>query len=126
MGTKRGGGGSGGGNRALLSPTAEAAVSGDVQALRDALMEARSEAKRSNDELRERERQLAAKEELLKECRADIARLEGDLEGALRVQEELMEENERAEAEYEKLLNEVEAGASQSQVDASHLDKLRK
>ena len=37
-----------------------------------------------------------------------------------------MEENERAEAEYEKLLNEVEAGASQSQVDASHLDKLRK
>lgn len=36
-----------------------------------------------------------------------------------------MEENERAEAEYEKLLNEVEAGASKSQVDASQLDKLR-
>ena len=37
-----------------------------------------------------------------------------------------MEKNERAEAEYEKLLNEVEAGASKSQVDASQLDKLRK
>ena len=59
---------------------------GDVQALQDALMEARSEAKRASDELRERERQLAAKEELLEECRTDIARLEGDLEGALRVQ----------------------------------------
>jgi len=41
-------------------------------------------------------------------------------------QDELMEENERAEAEYEKLLNEVEAGATKSQVDASQLERLRK
>jgi len=81
-----GGGGSGGGGSALLSPTAEAAVSGDVQALRDALIEAKRDAQRASAELKERERQLASKEALLEECQADIARLEGDLEGALRVQ----------------------------------------
>eukprot|EP00277_Geminigera_cryophila_P028704 CAMPEP_0179467440 /NCGR_PEP_ID=MMETSP0799-20121207/48567_1 /TAXON_ID=46947 /ORGANISM="Geminigera cryophila, Strain CCMP2564" /LENGTH=520 /DNA_ID=CAMNT_0021272847 /DNA_START=232 /DNA_END=1794 /DNA_ORIENTATION=+ len=110
----------------VLSPTAEAAVSGDIQALRDALIAAKSDAQWTSDQLKDTEKLLATKEAQLKESLADVARLEHDLQGAMTVQEELMEENERAEAEYEKLLHEVEAGASKSNVDASQVEKLKK
>ncbi len=42
------------------------------------------------------------------------------------MQDELIEENERAEEKYEKLLKQVEAGASQSSVDASQVSLKQK
>jgi len=61
-------------------------VSGDVQALRDALIAAKSDAQWSSEMLKEAEKELEKKDELLKSCQADVARLESDLEGAMRVQ----------------------------------------
>jgi DNA repair exonuclease SbcCD ATPase subunit len=108
-----------------LSPTAQAAVSGDLQALKEALMAAKSEAQWTSEQLKDSEKALAAKETQLKEAQEDIGRLEADLEAALRVQEELMEENERAEQDYQDLLSKVESGASSKQVDQVQLQHLR-
>ena len=36
--------------------------------------------------LKETEKELEKKDELLKSCQADVARLESDLEGAMRIQ----------------------------------------
>ena len=108
-----------------LSPTAQAAVSGDLQALKEALMAAKSEAQWTSEQLKDSEKALAAKETQLKEAQEDIGRLEADLEAALRVQEELMEENERADQEYQDLLSKVESGASSKQVDQVQLQHLR-
>ena len=70
------------------------------------------------------EEKLAAKGEEAEGLRAQVARLEADLENAMRMQEELLQENEHAAAEFEKMLSQVHRSALRDHVDADQVDSL--
>ena len=70
------------------------------------------------------EEKLAAKGKEAEGLRAQVARLEADLENAMRMQEELLQENEHAAAEFEKVLGQVHRNALRDDVDADQLDSL--
>jgi len=91
----------------VLSPTAIAAVGGDVQDLKDALLKAQADLQWTNENLKDAEKMLGTKERDLDEVLQECKLLENDLEGAVRVQEELRQENKMAEQKYADLLAEV-------------------
>mmetsp|Transcript_13734 Transcript_13734/g.31709 ORF Transcript_13734/g.31709 Transcript_13734/m.31709 type:complete len:507 (-) Transcript_13734:912-2432(-) len=109
----------------MLSPTASAAVGGDIQELKDALLSAKADLQWTSENLKDTEKLLMQKEEELEEAMATIRKLESDLEAAMKVQEELLQENERAEKQYVTLMNEFEAGVSKSSVEKSELERLK-
>ena len=70
------------------------------------------------------EEKLAAKGKEAEGLRAQVARLEADLENAMRMQEELLQENEHAAAEFEKMLSQVHRSVLRDRVDADQVDLL--